>query len=256
MGVGSRFKLYHGHKKTESSFYILDCEKIPLPSLVGICKISSDTILFSDSKLNKLFFFNETDHQIHSFSNSLKINKPTGIAFNKKTKDIWVIETGNHRVLLLTSAGDIKQTIGSRGTSKSQFNYPAFIWIDKEGTVYIVDSMNFRIQIFDAYGNYISMFGEAGDASGFLSRPKGIATDSNGNIYIVDALFNTVQIFDRQGNFLYNFGKKGTGPSEFILPSGIFIDETDRIYVADSYNARIQIFELDRKIAVEDSIKN
>jgi len=242
--------------KEENIFNTLDCEKIIFASLVGICKTNSDTILFSDSKLGKLFYFREGQQSIHSFSHRLNLSKPTGMAFNPKTKNIWLVETGKHRILLLTSDGKIKKTIGSYGTDKGQFNYPGFIWIDKEGTAFIVDSMNFRIQIFDAEGNFISMFGQAGDASGFFARPKGIATDSYGNIYVVDALFNAIQIFDRAGNFLYSFGHKGTGQSEFLLPSGIYINETDRIYIADSYNARIQIFELSMESDFEKSIKN
>lgn len=241
--------------KTQKLFYIPDCENINLISPAGICK-SGKNILFSDSGSNTLFVFNTEENRIMPFQTEYNFSQPTGIACNSVTGDFWISETGVHQLVLMSSSGIVKKIIGRRGSAEGQFNFPGFIWIDRDGVAYVVDALNFRVQIFDADGNFVSMFGEAGDASGYLARPKGIATDSYGNIYVVDALFNTVQIFDRVGNYLYNFGKKGSGEEEFMLPMGIFIDASDQIYVADSYNQRVQIFKISRESAFENSDKN
>jgi len=213
-------------------------------SLVGICMLPDKEILFTDSRLNKIFIVSADNKKMNVFNDSLDLQQPTGIAYSAATHEVWVVETNAHRIAVLNERGELIKTIGSRGDENGQFNFPTSIWIDKAGDAYVVDAMNFRIEIFNKKGAFVSAFGEAGDAPGTFARPKGIATDTFGNIYVVDALFNVVQIFDRSGNFLYNFGKQGREKEEFWMPSGIYIDSKNFIYIADNYNSRIQIFQL------------
>ncbi len=219
-------------------------EKLAYPSLLGICKWGKNKILFTDSKLNKIFSLSADDDNPEILFDSLKLNQPTGIGYSTVTHEIWVVETGNHRIKILDEKGDLKKTIGERGNKKGQFNFPTHLWIDEQGNVYIVDALNFRIQVFNKNADFLTMFGETGDSPGYFSSIKGISTDSYGHIYIVDALFNVVQVFDKEGTFLYNFGGFGKGDGEFYMPTGIFIDSENNIYVADTYNSRIQIFKL------------
>jgi len=215
-------------------------------SLVGICRLPSEKILFTDSYYNKIFFFIPGKKDLGVLNDSLTFDRPTGVAYSPVNQEIWIVETNAHRMTVLDQNGNFIRRIGSRGTAPGEFNYPTSIWIDNSGKVFIVDAMNFRIQVFSADGNVLSVFGEPGDATGYFARPKGIATDSQGNIYVADALYHTVQIFDMLGNFLYNFGSQGRGEGEFWMPSGIYIDQQDYIYVADSYNSRVQIFQFIR----------
>ncbi len=221
------------------------------PSLVDICNLPDGSLLFTDSKSNMVFRFDEEYNEVTEFILSEPLSQPTGIGFSAATAEIWIIETAAHRIAIFDQQGNWKRYIGKRGIEPLTFNFPTFIWIDDTGLIYIVDSMNFRIQIINTEGELISSFGEAGNASGYFARPKGIATDSHGNIYVVDALFHAVQIFDRQGRFLYSFGGQGRARGEFWMPTGIYIDDRDFIYVADSYNSRVQVFELVKKQAHE-----
>jgi DNA-binding beta-propeller fold protein YncE len=214
------------------------------PSLVGACMLPGNRLLFTDSKLNKIFTLSEDQKVLTELNKNLTLSQPTGIAYSKLKDQIWVVETSKHQIHILNINGEHIKTIGNRGKGESEFNFPTSIWIDNNGRAYVVDALNYRIQIFDVDGNFISMFGENGNGTGFMARPKGIATDSFGNIYVVDALFHVVQIFDQQGNYLYQFGTQGRDTAEFWMPSGIFIDKTNHIYIADSYNKRIQIFKL------------
>lgn len=215
------------------------------PSLVSSANFKNGKVCFTDSKLNKVFIFDENNEDLSEFkTNSYNFLQPTGIAFNKQTNEIWVVETKKHSISVFDLKGNFKRSIGKRGTSEGEFNFPTYIWIDDKGIVYVVDSSNFRIQILNSNGDVINVFGEPGDATGYFARPKGIAVDSFGHIFIVDGLYNSVQVFDSEGKFLYYFGTKGSRNGEFWLPAGIFIDEKNFIYIADSYNSRIQIFQL------------
>jgi hypothetical protein len=215
-----------------------------LSSLVGMCAGPELSVLFTDSKAQKVFRFSPSEKKLQTLNDTLVLQQPTGIAYSSERKEIWVVETKVHRISVLNEKGELVKIIGKRGNGPGEFNYPTHIWIDNKGNVYITDAMNFRIQILNSKGEVISIFGQAGDSTGHFASPKGIATDSFGNIYVVDALFHAVQVFDMKGIFLYKFGKQGHGDGEFWMPSGIFIDDQDNIYVADTYNSRVQIFKL------------
>lgn len=212
-------------------------------SLVSGEYIKDLGLLFSDSADDMVYLLDK-EGDLSFFCKEGILLRPTGVAFNKKSQEIWVVESGGHRISIFNKEGGLLKIIGGRGTEPGQFNFPTHIDIDDEGRVFIVDAMNFRIQIFDHKGVCLSSFGEHGDASGKFARPKGIAVDREGNIYVADALFNTIQIFNKEGIFLYYFGRKGSGKGEFVMPSGLQIDDNGYIYVSDSYNNRIQVFKL------------
>ena len=215
-----------------------------LSSMVGICILPERGLLFSDSRLNEVFFLENGSPGLSPIADSIDWHRPTGIAHSVVKDEIWVVETAAHRISIVNLKGELKRVIGKRGNGPGDFNFPTHIWIDSQGDAYIVDALNFRIQIFDKNGEFINMFGESGDGTGSLARPKGIATDSFGNIYVVDALFHVVQIFNRSGRLLYYFGSQGRNKGEFWMPSGIYIDHKDNIFVSDTYNSRIQVFNL------------
>lgn len=217
---------------------------IEFPSMVDVCALPTGEFLFTDSSTGNIYILGENKKKIRVFNEDVKLQQPTGIAYSKVKKEIWVLDTRAHKISVFDRKGKLLREIGKRGIGLGEFNFPTHIWIDEEGSVYIIDSMNFRVQILDQEGIPQSVFGKMGDGTGSFARQKGIATDSKHNIYVVDALFNTVQIFDQKGVFLYNFGSPGNGKGEFLLPTGIHIDEQDYIYVADSYNSRVQIFQL------------
>ncbi len=230
---------------SENGFELIGMDKYnSFPSLVGVCKFKQNKILFTDSKLSKIFIYDRLNEEVKIFDTKAKLDKPTGLAYNPIQNKIYVTETDKHRISVLSDDGELINTIGSRGDKEGHFNYPSFLALDNNWNLYVVDALNFRVQIFDDNGNFLKTFGEAGDATGFFNRPKGIKIDSYGHIFLVDAMFHTIQVFNMDGNFLYNFGGLGSQASRFWLPIGIDIDEKNNICIADSYNARIQIFRL------------
>jgi hypothetical protein len=240
-GAGGLFEINDGQGALLRSMKRADGE---YPSLVGICRMQGGELLFTDSRLNRVMRI--SGDKLLMFGDSITLDQPTGIACNTVTGDIWVVETGTHKIAQFNKEGRLLGKIGGRGTGPGLFNFPTFIWIDSGGRIYVVDSMNYRIQILDSDGGFLGTFGESGDATGFMARPKGIATDSKGHIYVADALFHTVQIFDNSGRFLSSFGSQGQEKGEFWMPAGLFIDKQDHIYVADCYNARVQVFQLEK----------
>ena len=168
--------------------------------------------------------------------------RPTGIAIDRETHEIYVTDTLRDRVYVLDARGTVLRSIGQHGDKNGEFNFPTELLV-KNGVLAVVDAMNFRVQTFDLKGTYQSTIGSLGDSSGAMFRPKGIGLDSENHIYLVEGMWGSVQVFDREGQLLYTFGERGTALGQFQLPTGLFIDRNDRVYVADSYNHRVQIFQ-------------
>ena len=207
---------------------------------------ASDNIYVSDSKAGKIFVF-EPSGKYKGVFGSLKggegfFKRPTGIAIDRETKEIYVTDTLRDRVYVLDARGTVLRSIGQHGDKDGEFNFPTELLV-KNGILAVVDAMNFRVQSFDLKGTYEGKIGSIGDSSGAMFRPKGIGLDSENHIYLVEGMWGSVQVFDREGQLLYTIGERGTQLGQFQLPTGLYIDKNDRVYVADSYNHRVQIFQ-------------
>jgi sugar lactone lactonase YvrE len=170
------------------------------------------------------------------------LERPTGLAFDPAARLLWVVDTGNHRLVALDEAGTIRRTVGARGNQPGFFNFPTHLAIDSSGRLFVTDTLNFRVQILSPEGKPLAVIGELGDGPGALSKPKGVALDSDGHVYVVDGAFDNVQIFDQEGRLLLHFGTQGVTRGEFWLPAGLCVAGGDRIYVADGFNRRVQAF--------------
>jgi DNA-binding beta-propeller fold protein YncE len=214
----------------------------PLPSPVGLAAGPLGEVYVTDSRLAALFMIMPGADVATRVPLDVMLAQPTGVAFDKPSGRIYLVDTGSHEVKIFARDGALLRRVGGRGAGPGKFNYPTMIWMTDAGEFLVSDSLNFRTQVFDAEGNFLRQFGAAGDSAGFQPQSKGIATDSHGHVYVTDSTLHAVQIFDSSGTFLYRLGLRGDGSGEFWLPAGIFVGERDTIYVADSYNGRIQVF--------------
>ena len=215
-------------------------ERLQTP--VGIA-VADNWVYVADSMLRKVCVFDIKGKYLFSFGDN-QLKRPSGIAYQKGSKEVFVTDTAAHTIMVFTNGGKFIKEIGSRGTGVGQFNFPTQLWIDKNRKIYVSDTLNYRVQVFSDEWNPQMVFGRQGDRPGNFAHPCGITTDSFGNIYVSDRQFENVQIFNSQGQILMAFGHEGTRSGQFWLPSGICIDDHNRIFVADTFNKRIQIFQL------------
>lgn len=231
---------------TQQYLQISNADGEDLRSPVGVVFDDELRLYVSDSAMGKVFVFGSDGKFLFSLHRvrSGEMQRPTGLAYNRNRKLLYVVDTAESRIHAFDTTGENPFSFGGRGEAQGQFNLPTHIFWSPAGTLYITDSMNFRIQIFDDSGHFLGSFGHHGDGSGDLAIPKGVAADKDGTIYVVDSLFDNVQLFDRQGEFLLTVGSRGSDFGEFWLPSGISIDDGGMIYVCDTYNHRVQIFRI------------
>ncbi len=216
-----------------------------MQSPMGVAVDADDNIYVTDSQQGLVFVFAPTGKFLRIIGGrgaGRLFERPTGIAIDRKEKQLYVVDTLRHRVNVLDLQGRLVRSFGQRGLAKGSFNFPTEIAV-RGGELIVVDAMNFRVQTFSRDGRFLSTFGALGERAGALLRPKGLALDTEGNIYLADGLLEIVQVFSPSGQLLYYFGRSGGGLGEFQLPAGMYIDPRNRIYVADSLNRRVQVFQ-------------
>ena len=208
---------------------------------VGVAVDPAGRVYVTDSRLGTLFGLDAGGKE--RFRTPARLARPAGVAYDRRTASVYVVESQGHRVSVFDTTGAFRFAFGERGTEPGQLNFPTNVVVDTDGSVYVTDSMNFRVQVFGGDGTYLFDFGRAGDALGDFARPKGIGLDSEGHVYVVEGLYDVVNVYDRAGRLLLTFGGAGRGVGEFWLATGLAVDARDRIYVADSFNGRVQVFQ-------------
>ncbi|QEM66776.1 6-bladed beta-propeller [Geobacter sp. FeAm09] len=209
---------------------------------IAITGDGAGNVYITDSAASLVYRYSFRDNALTPFIHS--VERPTGIAFNRRNRLLYVSDTTSSQVVVCDLSGNERFRIGGTGSGPGQFNRPTDLFIDNSGTLYVTDPLNSRIQVFSAEGVFRRAFGRPGDGGGDFSKPKGVAVDSNGTIYVADAQLDAVQVYNMSGGFRFEFGASGSEAGTFWMPSGVHIDRNDRIYVADTYNRRIQIFRI------------
>ncbi len=211
-------------------------------SPVSLADGPGGTILVCDSVAESITMIDRDSGEfVREIPLPSSILRPVGVAIVPEREWILVVDAVAHDIKILNLDGRLVKTVGRRGTSPGEFNFPCAVAFS-HGHVWVADSGNHRIQKLNLDGESVMVIGQAGDAPGDMALPKSVALDSEGHIYVVDGRFENIQVFDSEGALLMSFGGEGHGPGQFWLPGALFIDERDWLWVCDPYNKRVQVF--------------
>lgn len=155
--------------------------------------------------------------------------------FASDTENIWVADTGNHRIRrinladnrIVSEAGDGGNGfLGDGGDAlRARLSSPSSVAVTAGNQVFIVDSGNERVRAFSLQIGVISTYaGSAGVGIGdgglataaSLSFPSGVAFDSRNNLYIADSNHHRIRRVFEPGRFagaLAGFNPLGTAGS-------------------------------------------
>src|SRR5919206_443626 len=117
--------------------------------------------------------------------------------------NLYIVDTGNHRVRKVDTDGRIS-TVAGTGTAgfsgdggpatRARLNAPHGIASDAAGNLYVADPQNQRIRRIDAStGTITTVAGNGARGSGgdggpatraALDRPRDVAVDAGGNLYV------------------------------------------------------------------------
>ncbi|CAF1425852.1 unnamed protein product [Adineta steineri] len=137
-----------------------------------------------------------------------------------------------------------------KGDQLNQFNYPSFIFVDKDQSVYVTDRDNSRVMKWrkDANEGIIVAGGNGeGGSLNQLSSSAGVIVDGLGQVYVADFDNHRVMRWregKEEGEIVVGGNSEGDQSNQFSGPNGLSFDEQGNLYVVDNGNARIQKFEI------------
>lgn len=178
---------------------------------------------------------------------------PSGIASGYERNGnaaLFVADTGNNRVQMLTPDGEFLTEWGPEGAYSGSCNVSFNrVWISRMAAdskfLYLTGGEDSElIQTCTHDGSLLFTWG----GSEQIGQIGDFASDSNGNVYVADMVQKRIHKYDVDGNYLMGWGSQGSGSGQFNYPFHIVVDQrTNNIYVADSGyfggNERIQKFD-------------
>ena len=195
-----------------------------------------------------------------------QLRAPQGVCLDR-SGNLYIADTGNSRVLLAPSQGQVATAAGNGAPGAAgdggpapiaQLNQPTACALDSAGNLYIADTYNHRIRKVDSTGNIATVAGtgiagRSGDegpaTSAALNTPRAIAVDDNGNLYISDTGNNAIRQVTPDGviHTIAGAGSEGFagdgGPalSAWLdTPGGIVLDGSGDLFFADTNNNRLR----------------
>jgi uncharacterized protein (TIGR03663 family) len=158
--------------------------------------------------------------------------------------NLWVVDTGNKRVVKFSPSGQVLGSFGSLGTSAGQFAEPVGIAISaKTGDIFIADTWNHRVQRFTKDFAPALQWNVIGwESTSVVNKPY-LALDASDNVYVTDPENHRILKYANDGTLLAVLGKPGVDLSSFNLPTGIAIDAQGSIIISDSLNNRLLKFD-------------
>ncbi|MBZ5565188.1 MAG: hypothetical protein LAP13_22555 [Acidobacteriia bacterium] len=201
------------------------------------------------------------------------LSSPSGVAADR-AGNIFIADTGNHRVRRVQASTGIISTIAGNGSpgfsgdggpaTSASLMSPQGLAVDSDGNLWIADTGNNRIRRVDASsdviktvagGGGVGFGGDGGPATrASLGGPTAVAVDDGGNLFIADTHNQRIRRVEADtgvittvaGNGRSGFSGDDGQATDATLsnPTGLTLDEGDSLYIADSLNHRVRRIDL------------
>jgi len=192
---------------------------------------------------------------------------PGGVAVDR-AGNVYIADTGNHAVRVVTTDGIIHHFAGSGfqgfdgdggpAAVESLF-FPSGLAVDQAGNIYIADSNNQRVRKVAPDGTIstiagsgdISSTGDGGPAiNAGVPFPSAVAVDNAGNVYVTEPLDHVVRkikpdgLIETVAGVVDSSGFSGDGgpanQAQLWATGGLALDVSGNLYIADTNNQRIR----------------
>jgi uncharacterized protein (TIGR03437 family) len=239
-------------------------------------------LYFADSNANRVRWYDPSSGQLSVVAGTgaagfggdtepapaALLRAPLGIAFDG-SGNLYIADTGNNRVRLVTASTGVITTIAGNGTASttgdgglavnSTLNQPSAIALDPSGNIYIAERSGQVVREITTNGviNTVAGTGIAGAPaaeSGVgvqqnLSLPQGLAVDAAGGLLIADSGNNRIRRLTKDGNIATvagsnlggNTGDGGPATAAALRnPAAVTVDPAGNLYIADTTNNTIR----------------
>lgn len=204
-------------------------------------------------------------------SEDYALSAPEGL-FAGDAGQVYIADTGNHRVQLRRGDGSIVRIAGLTGdagynsdgisATAARLNHPSGVCATGGGEVLIADTFNHRVRRIDVYGNISTvagngvagLSGEGSQAtSASLHLPRDVCADANGNLFVVNEGSCTLRLVSHRNGTIRTLAGTGTSgyngddlaaaETELAAPRGaaVSMNRSGReFFIADTGNQRVR----------------
>jgi hypothetical protein len=207
---------------------------------------------------------------IESEDENVLFYMPADIAFDLEG-NLYVLDSGNHRIQKFGRDGKFIETIGSKGQGPGEFQFPESLEIDSEGFLYVAEMGNRRIQILNPDGKDHKIIKLRDGSSGItrlfggenllMGSGSGLIGFGMGGMERQKELPKVLKVIDKEGKIHEDFGKQYDFKDMLLNRLGnrfsFTIDDEAHTYVAFDHQNRIEkyspegntIWRSERKLA-------
>jgi sugar lactone lactonase YvrE len=203
-----------------------------------------------------------------------QLDQPTALAFDP-AGNLYVADTGNHRIRKLSAATGIMTTVAGYGVqgfsgdnglaTAASIDSPAGIAVDSAGNLYLADTHNQRIRKVSALTGTITTIAGVGGAtsapqpfagdngpaaSATLALPRGLTLDAAGNLYIADTANHRIRVISASTGVISTVAGQGTETfagdgapavnASLDSPRAVALSPAGLLTLADTGNARVR----------------
>ncbi len=190
---------------------------------------------------------------------NLAFYMPSAIAVDA-AGNLYVLDTGNHRVQKFGPDGKYLATFGRQGQGPGEFYYPAWLAVDAEGYLYVTDPNNQRIQVLTPDGKDHKAFKglEQGAGPVFLGKDGELVTSAPRMRFVMNpgekpaALPKLVRVLGADGKPVREFGEPRDFDSELLDTAGnetlMAVDPAGQVYLAYTVQNKIEKYSADGRL--------
>ncbi|HUB25710.1 MAG TPA: NHL repeat-containing protein [Tepidisphaeraceae bacterium] len=171
---------------------------------------------------------------------------PTGLAIRSDGSRTYVVDNGNHRILIRDNSTGRWTAMGQWGISIGQFRWPFMICLTPDNYATVTESVGARIQQISPDNLWAGQISRFGVALGDLYRPKGVVADSAGRIFVSDSTLGVVEVFGSRGDLLGVLTDNSNLPLRFAHPMGMCFDGGGLLYVVELTANRVAVVHLSK----------
>ncbi len=168
----------------------------------GLCRSDySAEIFVADSAAHDIKVFDDTGRLLRSIGGRGiepgQFNGPTHLSCSGDR--LYVTDTLNARVQVLSFAGEPQSSIGQRGLFVGNLVRPKGVVTDRDGHVYVVESYYDHMLVFSEAGELLLPIGGSGNGAGQFFLPAGAWTDDGSRLFVADMFNGRVVVLDYLG---------------------------------------------------------
>jgi DNA-binding beta-propeller fold protein YncE len=163
-----------------------------------------------------------------------QLNTPRGVAIDPATGEVFVADTGNSRVVRLSSDGQFVAAWGAAGEGPDQFQEVVDLALEPDGGMLALDAVNQRLLRFSPDGQFVATFG----AEWTFYRPRGLGLDAAGQIVVADTGGVRIVRLDPAGGLQGQIG----GPESDLArrqPTDAALSPTGDLYFVEAESGAI-----------------